>query len=343
MVEARRELPGERHIVTFKPKGKVPTEYEEVSCDCQPDARRYSLQGYFYKFQHLGGRLMFDENSTRLKSTYWEEFRDPAEEWERPFVARSVERERMVVQQVERAKVDRLFAYFDPVWVEVLGRHFAASAFPEHALFRSLVIASREALCATLTNVLYCNAGDKLRYSQSIPLYSMDLEEQIPGFSDAEAKGAWMEDPLWQGARENVERILVTIDWGEQIIATNLVYEPTFGVLSRREFFTLFAPANGDMVTPALIAAAQLDWHRNLGWTREWVRVLCEDREFGPHNRRVIQEWLSKWLPYSIKAAQSLASLFEIPRVKPQAFAKAYGKAVEEYKGLLEEMGLKFP
>src|SRR5438034_459785 len=93
--------------------------------------------------------------------------------------------------------------------------------------------------------------------------------------------GGWIADPLYQGARKNVEGLMASKDWGEVVIGANLVLEPLFGVLARREFFSRFAPRNGDAVTPAVLATAETDWQRNLQWTKAFVNVLLRDPEHG--------------------------------------------------------------
>src|SRR6266481_3863639 len=46
-------------------------------------------------------------------------------------------------------------------------------------------------------------------------------------------KQTWLKDPVWQGVRENVERLTATPDWAEQLFATNVIYEPLVGELFR--------------------------------------------------------------------------------------------------------------
>ncbi len=47
-------------------------------------------------------------------------------------------------------------------------------------------------------------------------------------------KATWQSDPVWQGARENVERLTATRDWAEAFFATSVVYEPLLGSCSAR-------------------------------------------------------------------------------------------------------------
>jgi hypothetical protein len=165
----------------------------------------------------------------------------------------------------------------------------------------------------------------------------------IPDFSDAAAKAVWLEDPIYQGARKNVEGLMASQDWGEVIIGVNLVLEPLFGALARVHFFSRFAPRNGDAVTPAILATAENDWQRNLKWTKEFVGILLRDPEHGAGNKKVIEGWLATWLPATREAVQGLAPLFAIPTARPQTFTQARERAEEQYAALLKELNLAPP
>jgi alkene monooxygenase beta subunit len=338
--ETKSALSGNRQFSYFKPKGRHPTEYEDLTLHTQPDPKAFAFQGWFTRF--ADGRAPWTEDSTALKCTNWWEFQDPAKQWQRTYVAVQAEQERGLDRIVEAAKSGGLFADFDETWVQtMLGRYYAAYAYLEYGLFRCFAYAQREALSATAGNVCIFNAADKIRHAQDITLYGMDLAEAIPGFSDAEARAVWLEDPIYQGARKNVEGLMASRDWGEVIIGANLVLEPLCGVLVRVQFFSRFAPRNGDGVTPAILATVENDWQRNLKWTKEFVTVLLRDPEHGPGNKQVMEGWLAKWLPYTREAMQRLAPLFDLPSVKPHTFVQGHGRVEAQYAALLKELSLE--
>ncbi|HKA52783.1 MAG TPA: methane monooxygenase, partial [Candidatus Binatia bacterium] len=225
----------------------------------------------------------------------------------------------------------------------VLGKYYAAYACLEYGLFRCFAYAQREALSATAGNVCIFNAADKIRHAQDITLYGMDLAEMIPDFSDAAAKAVWLQDPIYQGARKNVEGLMALQDWGEVIVGVNLVLEPLLGALARVQFFSRFAPRNGDAVTPAILATAENDWQRNLKWTKEFVGTLLRDPEHGAGNKQVIEGWLNKWLPATREAVQGLVPLFAVPPARPQTFAQARERVEGQYAALLKELNLQPP
>ncbi len=333
---------GNRQFTYFKSKGRHPSEYEDLTLHTQPDPQIFAFQGWFTHF--ADGRDPWTPNSTALKSTDWWVFQDPSKQWQRTYVASQAEQERGLDRIIEAARSEGLFADFDETWAKtILGKYYAAYACLEYGLFRCFSYAQREALSATAGNVCIFNAADKIRHAHDITLYGMDLAETIPGFSDAEAKTVWLEDPIYQGARKNVEGLMASCDWGEIIVGANLVLEPLFGNLARVQFFSRFAPRNGDALTPAVLATVEQDWQRNLKWTKELISVLLRDPEHGGGNKNVIEGWLAKWLPYTREAMQNLAPLFALATVKMQTFAQACERVEERYATLLQELQLELP
>jgi alkene monooxygenase beta subunit len=337
--EGSTSYSGSRQFTYFKPKGRHPTEYEDLTLHTQPDPHSFALQGWFTHF--ADGRDPWTADSTALKCTNWWEFQDPAKQWQRTYVAAQAQQERGLDRIVEAAKSEGLFADFDETWAKtVLGKYYAAYACLEYGLFRCFSFAQREALSATAGNVCIFNAADKIRHAQDIALYGMDLTEAIAGFSDAEAKNVWLEEPIYQGARKAVEGLMASRDWGEVIIGTNLALEPLFGVLARVHFFSRFAPRNGDAITTVVLATVENDWQRNAKWTKEFVQVLLRDPEHGAGNKKVIEGWLAKWVPAVRAAMQAFAPAFDTPTAKPHTFAQAQERVERQYAALLKELGI---
>lgn len=330
---------GSRQFTYFKPKGRHPSEYEDLTMHTQPDPGAFASQGWLTRF--ADGRTPWTPASTALKSTDWWQFQDPTKQWQRTYVSTQAEQERGLDRTVEAARAEGLFADFDETWAKtLLGKYYAAYACLEYGLFRCFSYAQREALSATVGNVCIFNAADKIRHAHDITLYGMDLAEIIPGFSDADAKTVWLEDPIYQAARKNVEGLMASRDWGEIIIGVNLVLEPLLGNLARVQLFSRFAPRNGDAVTPAILATVETDWQRNRKWTKEFVTVLLGDPEHGAGNKKIIEGWIATWSAYTRDAMQGLAPLFALPSVKVQTFIQARERVEQHYAALLQELGL---
>ena len=123
--------------------------------------------------------------------------------------------------------------------------------------------AQRDAPTNMINNALSVASAHKLRFGQDLILYNLDLSESIEGFDGEAHKDAWSSDPVWQGVRENVERITAVRDWAEAFFAAAVVFEPLVGELFRSEFVMQVAAPQGDFVTPTLMGAGESDTARD--------------------------------------------------------------------------------
>ncbi len=335
-----QRLGGDRWFTYITPAGKRATEYEELTLYVQPEPKNWQWQGWLSRFP--GGRPPWVEESTALRCEDWFRFRDPSGMWQRNYVAAQAARAGHIEDLVRTAASRGVLAGLPARWgCEILAKYWQACAHPEYGLFRAFAYAQREALSDSLGNALTYNASDKVRYAQDVAIYGMELAAALDGFDEAAGKTAWMEDATLQGARAAVERIMSVRDWGEIIVATNLVFEPLWGSLVRDEFFMRFGPYNGDSVTPMLAETAESDFERNLRWTQAFIRLVVDDAAAGAANRGIVRDWLASWRPVVDTACQALAPLFELAPVRPRDFQSAYARVSARTNALHAELGLR--
>ena len=339
------QFPGwnSRRFTYYKPLGKRDLrQYQDVTVDVQPDPNRYLLQSWIISF--ADGTPAYHERWTKLKSSDWHAFRDPNGEWERTIYMRESTLEKHVALTTSNAKTTGIFEHYDPSWLKVLEQHVLASKHPEYWLGLEVFLqAQRDAVTNMINNAIAVNSMDKLRYAQDLALYGMDLAEALPGFSEETSRRTWLEDPLWQPSRENVELLAASGDWGEQVFATNVVYEPLVAEPFRGSFIMRFAAVHGDHVTPTITGAAEWDYERHLHASQELFGMLINDHQFADHNRRVMTEWLQTWVPRSVAAIKQMQPIWSQPRVKQMTFADAYARARGRLQSILDGLSLQLP
>lgn len=326
-------------VVPFRyliPAKRRATQYEEVTVHIQWHPKNFALQGWF-NLDH-NGKPAWDDNSTVLKADDWWGYRDPAQEWFRPFVARQAAVGDAIERAVEGARRADLFAGFTPKWREFLATHYAVYRYPEYGLFMSLCYAQREALSDVVASPIVFQGLEKDRHAQDITLYCMELESQLPSFSDASCKELWMESPIWQPARELNELLMASRDWGEINFVINLIYEPLLSALFSRELVMRFAPRHGDPVTPVVAEGAETDRQFRLASVVELSRYLIEQNAA---NRAVMQGWLATWTPRVMRAVEGLAPLFEMTEVEVRTFAEASKTVHEQWSEVIAGLGLE--
>lgn len=334
------KLEGHRRFMWFEPQKRRPTEYESFTIGQQSSPDRWLDVGWPLCFDD--GRPPFDEDSTALRCQRWEDFRDPAKVWQRPYVARVNREQQAQGTFVHEAVRNGGAASIAAPWRDnVLGKYYAAWPFVEYGQFLSLCYVVRETLAETLTFAFAFQATDKMRHQQDIVHLIIELQEALPGYSDEAARPAWMEDPVLVPLREMLERIYALDDWGEIVCAINLVLEPTVGSLAKDEFFSRSAPLNGDPVTPLLLATSRRDTRRHLDATVSMVKMVANDSEHGEKNREVVREWIAKWQKPAAEAARALEPLFNIDGVIcAEAFDACHSRVEMRQRAILDELEL---
>ncbi|MGA2009613.1 MAG: MmoB/DmpM family protein [Solirubrobacteraceae bacterium] len=296
----------EREFAWFAPAGRRATLYEDVTIDTQPSVHRHLRRGWPLSF--ADGRGTWDDASTALRCADWFAFRDPGEQWERPFYQDAAAAERQLDGALRTAAAQGLLADLAPDWIEFLRDQLQVPAFVEHGLWFALATVARDCLSDSVATCVCLQAAHKQRSAQAIVLYAMDLEPHLAGeLPIAGARATFLADPAWQPTRRYLERLAATPDWGEVVIAANLCFEPTVATLIRRELGTRAAAAHGDIVTPVLARIATQEWDWARAWTAALVRLLVADPEHGAHNRSLIGGWVRDWLAQARDAAAALA------------------------------------
>jgi len=355
-----------RRFNYYVPQKRKQTHYEDVTVEVQPDPRHYLAQGWLYGFSD--GRGGYPLDWTVLKAWGsdrpepvrgpgsggkgyewpahgWHEFRDPNEEWELSLYRYNANVVRQVGQNVEAARQSRAFEQWNPNWVRFVERHVGAWMHVDHGLGLYLFAnANRRAPTNMHNNAISVNSMHRIRAAQDLALYGLTLSEEIDGFDGSAHLEAWNADPAWQGVRETAERLTAIDDWCEAIFAANVVFEPLIGELFRSHLVQQAAPRNGDFVTPTIVGAEEYDFsERDLRYTRAMFELLTADREFAEHNKRILHEWLTDWVPATIAAARALQPLWSQPDAKPPRFEDALDRAKSRFAGIVSDLGLEPP
>ncbi len=328
----------ERMFSWYQPRKRRATLYEDVTVDTQPSVRRHLTRGWPVSFED--GRGTWNGASTALQSSDWFDFRDPGEQWERPFYQRGTAVEQQIEGALKSAVSEGLLSDFSEEWLSFLRGFLQIPAYVEHGLWFATATAARDCLSDSVTSCVCLQAAMKQRSAQAIVLYAMDLEREFGlEFPIETARDAFLGEPAWQPTRAYLERLAATPDWAEVVIAANLCFEPIVGTLIRRELGTRAAAANGDTVTPVLARVATQEWEWIRGWTLELVRFLCDDAAHGAANRELIGGWVDEWLPQAVEASLALAPLTaEVPNAVDTELALARVRAYAG--GMLEAAGL---
>lgn len=340
--QKRPDLPGHRVFTWVTPKGKRATEYEDLTVGQQSTPAQYAFQGWPIRFDD--GRDPYTEASTAIKSSDWYAYRDPNQTTNRSYVVDVHQLESALEQSFKGAHAAGLFEFADTDWIKTgIGVNYMTYPYVEYGIFLALCYAEREALSDTCTFSLVFEAADKHRHLQDVVYYSFELADAYPDFDDSGVEAAWKTDPIWQGARKAVENLIASNDWMEITIAVNLCLDRLFGELAKVEYFSRFAAANGDIVTPIIIASSEADTARTQRWTTELINHLTSDPTHGEKNKEIINGWVAKWNEYALDACDAFAPAFDAATTKPSTYKSAMARVEAKQAAYLKSLGLTVP
>jgi propane monooxygenase small subunit len=324
----------------FEPRGKRATHYEDVTVDVQPDPERYLIQDWIIEFEGGKGGGAYRKDNTAALSSNWHAFRAPDQEWERTHFQRQSKIETMVQNVISNARKAGAHKAFDKAWLTILQKHLGAWKHAEFGMATSLMQAQRYGYTQMINNATLTNSSYKMRLTQDITLYLAEIGMDIEGWNDELGKQTWLEDPIWQPAREAIETIMGCEDYLEQYFAINIVFEPLVGELVRSGFFMQAAAANNDFITPPVISAAEADYERNLANTVDLVYLLANDATHADHNRKLFRSWIARHGALAEKAANALQPVWSQPHSKPVSFQDVKEVSRERLAQILAELGL---
>lgn len=290
---------------------RKPTEYEAVTGNFHYHFNRQPAPFDLDPGQAINRWYLKHREGSPLQAPDWEGFRDPAALNYRRYIALQHDREVYAEGVVDHYEALDHDATLDATWVETLNRIYVPSRYLFHVLQITSLYVGQLAPSAYITNAAFFQAGDELRALQWVAYRakSLSLSHGPQLANTEETRRIWETDPLWQPARDTLERLLLAYDWGEAFVALNLVIKPALDALLKEAFVDL-ATANNDGLTAALLQESRVDTTRNQAWHSALARYALTAN---PANRAVIDGWVDTWRPLAELAVQGLSGAFDDP------------------------------
>lgn len=292
-------------------------------------------QGAYYHFPEEYKLGYWDPSKTKWSSDDWEAFRDPSQLTYRSYHEVQFERENSLSAVLEAARRTTALTDVDDEWLHALRSFFGALRFAEWGVSMACQYVSRFAISAAITNCALLQSFDELRHTQRIAEWTRDLETVHGGFADY--RKHWMEAPTFQPLREYLEHVCVTKDWGEVVLATNIVLEPLLQPV-QHALLSNVGHAHRDAVLPHFSYSLQLDEQRHWGWGRALAQMLHADE----HNVARTQEWIDAWYPKAERAVAAFGAVFDALDGR-EVFETAFDAAKEEVRASFGELTVLAP
>jgi toluene monooxygenase system protein E len=282
----RSSVTAQRTYWHLQTRGRVPSSYEVET------TRLLYHSGRGFEVPTPGG-AWYERHQTgsRLKATF-ARFSDPRQTTYASYVRIQHEQEAFVDELLRSAVQGDYDGGLDGEWRNVLGRLLPVLRFPCHGLHMLAAYLGHMAPEGRVVVAFAFAAGDELRRIQRLAYRSRQLQD-LDADLGARARAEWQAHPAWQPLRELIERLLVTYDFGESLVAASLVLAPAFDALFMHELAKI-ATMRGDRLLAQLWFSLEHDcrWHR--AFTRELITVARTEDE---QNGAVIEEWARSWWP----------------------------------------------
>jgi toluene monooxygenase system protein E len=265
---------------------RLPTDYEIATSKLlyHVDRGGFEVQtpsSEFHKRHQHGSALVCGN---------WEAFVDPRATTYTKYVDLQRDRESYVgrlLSTIEATDHDRKLS---AAWIDVLAGVLSPLRFLCHGLQMVAAYVGHMAPSGRIAIAAAFQCGDEIRRVQRLAFRVAQLQRLRPGIAEA-GRAAWQSEPAWQPLRRAIEKLLVTFDWGEALIALNVCLKPT---IDDRFLAGLAAHAMraGDHLDAQILRALYEDceWHR--GWTKALLATAMTDH---PGNGAVIERWTATW------------------------------------------------
>jgi hypothetical protein len=314
-----------------------PNVYEEISSYVQwGETFRGKFPGLpsdgaYYHFPERYKLGYWDPSKTAWVSDDWESFRDPAQLTYRSYHEIQSQREAALTSVFDAARQNMALRHIDEAWLQCLRTFFSPLRFAEWGMSMASQYVARFAISGLITNAALLQCFDELRHTQRVAEWGRELETAYGGFADYRTQ--WLEAPMFQPLREYIERLCVTKDWGEVIVAGNIVLEPLLQPVLHSAMADL-GHAHGDAVLPHFAYQIQLDEERHWGWGRALAAMLHQSSE---QNVEQTQEWVDRWWGRADRAVSAFGAIFESvdqSSVFDQVLAQAQAVTRESFAAL---------
>jgi toluene monooxygenase system protein E len=236
---------------------------------------------------------------SRLQHPDWDAFRDPDGEVYRSYCTRRDSDEDYIdglVSQYDELGHDAGLA---PAWRAGLVALYTPLRYLLHTTQMASAYLVTMAQGSTVANCFAFQMADQFRWVSRVAYRTAELRNAWPeeGFGRDE-RAHWENDPAWQGFRELMERQLATYDYGEALLALNLVALPALDAALRE--LAAQAGAHDDELTLLLAQAQLADGARRARWTTALVGFLAD----APGNAGYVEEVRARWTPLAENAVK---------------------------------------
>ena len=275
---------------------KPASRYQEATYDLQSEVNHH------YKPLWDPDRDLYDKRRTALVMQDWYALKDPRQYYYGSYTMARAKQQDALDRQMEFAEKRELLRQ----WPEAARAQVVLAIVPlrhfEWGANMTMGQVSAYGWGTALTQAASMAVMDRLGMAQHFSRIGL-LTDGNTGESLTQAKALWMADPAWQGVRRTLERLFVTPDCIEVLVAQALVADGLMYPLMTQQFDAWMARQLG----PALSTVLDHPW-RWYEETAKWVDAVVRTAVAeSPENQALVQGWVDTWCAAWREALQPLA------------------------------------
>ncbi len=239
-----------------------------------------------------------------LRCDDWDAFRDPRETTYTRYTELQRDKE-VFVDALLTTSDDEQVRALSPRYVALLDRVLGPLRYPVHGLQMITSYVGSMAPGGRIAIACLLQAADELRRVQRLAQRTRQLQRVHPELASG-ALTVWQRDPVWQPLRALIERLLVTYDWDEALVALVAGVKPVFDEVFGARLGAL-AAAHGDELLQRMLGSLAEDG----AWHRAWSSALLEHLAADAANRTAIDGWRSAWADRAHTAVRPISDLYD--------------------------------
>lgn len=262
---------------------KPATRYQEASYDIQ------STVNFHYKPLWDPEREMYDVRRTEIVMADWYALKDPRQYYYGNYTTTRAKQQeaqdrqlefvasRDLVRALPEASVDTLIKCMIPL------RHYEFGANMNCAHMAAYGFGS------IFTQAAMMACADRLGMAQHLSRIGL-LADGNTGEALAAAKQHWVEAPIWQGVRREMENLFVVEDWFRSFVLQFVCADGLLYPLVYHRFDAAFARDNGSVLSS--LFDFLIRWHKESNrWVDACLKVVAQESE---HNTALLKMWITQ-------------------------------------------------
>jgi phenol hydroxylase P1 protein len=276
---------------------KPASRYQEATYDLQSEVNHH------YKPLWDPERDLYDKRRTAIVMKDWYALKDPRQYYYGSYTMARAKQQDALDQQMAFAEKRNLLRGLPEAARQLIGFAIVPLRHYEWGANMNLCQVSAYGWGAALTQAALMGTMDRLGMAQHLSRIGLLLDGNS-GESLTLAKQLWLAHPDWQPLRREVERLFVTSDCMELLVAQALVADGLVYPFFYQQLDASLARSFGPGLSTVIDHLMR--WQDETSkWTDAVIKTVVAE---SPENRTLVQGWVQQWRERFVAALQPLAT-----------------------------------